>query len=338
MPIKGLSEKRRLPRAGKIGLGITVKPAGVGKPYPKATEHFVCPIEVQKVYGERPTRLSILFPSDDMEILFPQELKLYRTSGLWCRGDGERAHRWNELGGLTEMACPCQFLESGECRRNATLNFFLPDVPGVGIYQVVTGSKKSITSINTCLETFRRMFGGLAGIPFDLLLEPQASQRFDEKKGQMVKRTEYVLRLDSPYTLREILEWRSKAGKPVEALMPAPEAEPEDVEPEEEAEPEPTHGGATSEIRTESPTPPEDLGEFDISLAFAAAGKLGVTPTAYTLYLKGRYGADVDNLPVSALAEQRELFAGTADSKIAESVKAAILMGANKASKQGRLL
>ena len=52
--IKGLSDKRRLPRLGKIRLGVKAISQKSGKEYPKETDYFVCPPEVQAVYGEKP--------------------------------------------------------------------------------------------------------------------------------------------------------------------------------------------------------------------------------------------------------------------------------------------
>ena len=52
MPIKGLTTDRQemLPRIGKIRLGIKKKHSN-GREYPAATDYFVCPPEVQAVYG-----------------------------------------------------------------------------------------------------------------------------------------------------------------------------------------------------------------------------------------------------------------------------------------------
>src|SRR5262245_30112806 len=66
--IRGLSDKRRLPRLGKIRLGVTVV-RGDGKSYPKATDYFVVPEIVASVLGEpRPKALPIMFPVDDVEL------------------------------------------------------------------------------------------------------------------------------------------------------------------------------------------------------------------------------------------------------------------------------
>lgn len=309
--IKGLSDRRRLPRLGKIKLGLMVHPAQ-GKPYPKSVDYFVCPPEVRKLYGNEPRDLPIMFPVDSPEQLFPQLLKMYRSAGLWCAGDGSVARRWTERGELKELPCPCDYLKSGECSPTATLNFLLPDVPGVGVWQLSTSNQRSIVSLNTALEQFSRLFGGLAGIPFTLKLEPEALQRFDEKAGRMVKQILQVLRLDSAFTIREIVEWRQKAGKPVEALMPA-SADEED-EPIEET--------------------PSGEPEWDLSACFAAAKTLGVESHDYTEYLLGVYGKDLDNLPPSALVEQRTLFEKAQDEKARATLAQAMQTVAKKMRKR----
>ena len=78
MPIKDFKGKSRIPRLGKIRLGIKVP--GTKSEYPKATDYFVCPEEVKAVYGEKPKRLNIAFHSEELEEVFPQYYKLYGRS------------------------------------------------------------------------------------------------------------------------------------------------------------------------------------------------------------------------------------------------------------------
>jgi hypothetical protein len=107
MPIKGLSEARRLPRLGKIHLGVK-KTASSGKEYPSEVDYFVCPPEVQKVFGERPKSLRVMFPVENEEVFFSQWYKCYGASLLKCKGDGAKASTWDEEnGGLKEITCPC---------------------------------------------------------------------------------------------------------------------------------------------------------------------------------------------------------------------------------------
>lgn len=98
--------RRRLPRAGKIRLGITTKTQG-GKEYPKEVDHFVfdddlpgraeiidafAPKKDGKVVGPV-RRMLVTFHSDEIEDVFPLAFKLYSTGGLMCTGNGEEAQR-----------------------------------------------------------------------------------------------------------------------------------------------------------------------------------------------------------------------------------------------------
>ena len=73
--IEGLSDRFRLPRMGKIRLGIKKKSEKSGKEYPSAVDYFVCPPEVIAVYGDNPRDLKPL-----MNVL---KLML-RAHGLKC--------------------------------------------------------------------------------------------------------------------------------------------------------------------------------------------------------------------------------------------------------------
>ena len=311
--IKGLSEKRRMPRLGKIRLGITVDAGNGKRPYPKAVDYFVCPPEVQKVHGAKPKELAVMLPLDDPEKVFPQAFKMYKASGLFCSGDGERARRWGDDGELKEIACPCPFLDSGDCKPLATLNILLPDVPGIGVWQINTSSERSITSINSSLEAFRQTFGGLAGIPFTLTLEPEEITRFDEKQGKRVKQTLFVLRLDSPFTMRQIVEWRSRTGAAVTALMPAPDTEAIDV---------------IAHVVEDGPDPralAAGTPTWDSSMCVATATKLGVAADVYGRYIVGVYSVEPGDLTDEQVAEQRDfLEKGTANATAGDATRQVI--------------
>ena len=105
MSIKNLSERRRLPRIGKIRLGVKLRNTQ-GVEYPHAENHFVCPAGtdpgaglVQAVYGDAPTELDIVFPSDKMDMVARQEYKYYiRTrKNPICRGNGEVAFQLTDM-------------------------------------------------------------------------------------------------------------------------------------------------------------------------------------------------------------------------------------------------
>ena len=92
-PIKGISDIVRMPRLGKIRLGEKIEKPGK-HPYPKACDSFVCPPQVQKVFGEKPTKLRIMFPTEDPSQWAQQWLRCYSMSqGLVCIGNGRTCRR-----------------------------------------------------------------------------------------------------------------------------------------------------------------------------------------------------------------------------------------------------
>ena len=93
MPIQGVSNVRRIPRLGKIRLGIKVEPEDKN-PYPRATDYFVVPDYVGQFVGDKPTKLPIMFPTDKVEEFAQQWLRCYSfTQGLICKGDARKAVR-----------------------------------------------------------------------------------------------------------------------------------------------------------------------------------------------------------------------------------------------------
>ena len=296
--------------------------------HPKASDYFVCPPEVVKALSlpNKPRELPIMFPSDDRERLFPQSYKMYRRAGLYCAGDGETAKRWDDTGNLTERPCPCEYLESEECGPVATLNFLLLDVPGIGIWQITTGNKASIVSLNTAFDEFTVMFGGLRGIPFLLKLEPAQTMRWNRDKRQMEKVIVQALRLDSPYTFRQILDWRRALGKPVEALMPAPDEEAVEVHAERVtdvgASPEQTSEPPISDAREAPPPAPAGEGPaekrpreakpdeppVDISMCYHYATECGVGADLYERYFEHHHGVRTSDAPDALVVREAAEF------------------------------
>ena len=242
MAIKGVSDVVRLPRLGKIRLGIK-KETDNGTPYPSPTDYFVCPAEVKKVFGEKPKELRIMFPTNDQSQWASQYLRCYSASrGLICRGDGESAvaridtktgeiaTRDAEDTELREVVCSphnCTFYQRGQCRRVMNLQFLLPDCPGFGVYQLDTSSFHSIVNVNSSLELISGICGRLSMIPLSLKLVEQEVQPEGRRK------TVRVLSLTAPYTLTEIQKYAQiPPGQTL--LLPPPDSEaPDDLFPDE---------------------------------------------------------------------------------------------------------
>jgi len=194
MPIKDLSNKGRIPRLGKIKLGIRTK---TESKYPKMVDYFVCPEEIQAVYTEKPKKLPIAFHSDDIEEIFPQYYKRYGMStGLVCKGDGEIASAINtDTKEFEEIEClgrECEHYKNNDCKHIGNLFFMVRGINRFGVYQLDTSSINSILNINGGLDYAKKLTGGrLNLVPFILEVIPQ------EVNPEGKKRTVYVLRLEA---------------------------------------------------------------------------------------------------------------------------------------------
>jgi len=267
-PIKGISEVRRLPRLGKIHLGVKVEDPTKKSPYPQAVDYFVCPPEVQSVHGEKPKQLPILFPVEDDELFAQQWYRCYSGKwGLICKGNGETADRSIDTatGALAgretketvrrEVSCPgpkCPEFQKRQCRPILNLQFILPKVPGLGVWQLDTSSYNSIVNINAGIDMVRGGCGRIAFIPLTLELVPATAQ----PEGG-TKKTIHVLRLTTPMTFPELL---SIAQQPVvKMLMPAPEPPEEEEPPAGQFPPEVLEQAeSTPDAPPEETPPPED--------------------------------------------------------------------------------
>jgi hypothetical protein len=273
-PIEGLSEIVRLPRLGKIRLGEKVKEPGKN-PYPCATDHFVVPPEVAGVFGEKPTELPIMFPTDDPQQFAQQWLRAYSlTQGLVCIGDALNCRRkvdldtgamashttqkWEWRDGLTCDPQECPEYLSKRCRRVLNLQFILPDVPGLGVWQIDTTSFYSILNINSMVSVLKEVVGRCRMIPLTLALGP-----VEVNPPGLKKKTVYIMHL------KKDIKWADLARlaqlPPARVLLPEPETEepPEELFPREvlaEAESPPTAEQPQSTGRPE-PTMDDLLGE-----------------------------------------------------------------------------
>src|SRR6266487_740432 len=105
MPIRGLSDRRRLPRLLKIRLGEKKKSAG-GRDYPSESDYFVlkkedgATDEIIKLYALKPKSLRMMLPFEveaadpktGDELVLNLSNRAYGTNaGLKCRGTGNNA-------------------------------------------------------------------------------------------------------------------------------------------------------------------------------------------------------------------------------------------------------
>ena len=242
MPIHGLSEARRMPRVGKLRLGIKATSKKTGNQFPKAVDYFVCNADAstsaeaaqafRAVYGDKPRSVDIMFPTDDMTQFFPQFYRRYGSgSGLLCKGDGITANAVDpETGEFSEIDCcppECEWAAKQHCRPVGTLMFMMPKVPGLGCWQIDTSSVNSIINLNSAIDFIKGLTGGrIAGIPLRLVVKPKEVQVEGRKK------VVYVLDLaHDQLRLADVLQASQQTL--AQLLLPAPNLDeiPDDLYP-----------------------------------------------------------------------------------------------------------
>lgn len=191
MPIKGHSDIRRIPRIGKIHLGMRQTSDESSTSYPVACDHFVVKQDestspeaasaFHAVYGACPKEITIAFASDDPEDFFPQYLSSYKDEqgqyALFCKGDGQRAKRSDGQGRYVDIDClyhDCAFYQAKKCKELGRLQFFLPEVPGIAVWQLDSTSYHSAVNLNSAIDMVRALTGGrMKMIPLKLRLVPK---------------------------------------------------------------------------------------------------------------------------------------------------------------------
>lgn len=200
--IKGFRRQVFLPRQGKIRLGKRLISKKTGKEYSSETDYFVCPPEVEKVYGKQPKTIDIMFPSENQAEVIPYCYKQYGSNNkLKCKGNGENALRFNfETKSMEEISCPCSFLEKRECQKKGHLMVLVYKVSLGGVYQIDTGSTANINRILDAIEYWKAMVGRCKFIPLTLSRVPEKLP--DPQTGHM--NTHYLFQFGAKIALEDM--------------------------------------------------------------------------------------------------------------------------------------
>ena len=267
--IKGLSEIRRIRRIGKVRLGEKKISQG-GKEYPSALDHFsfVDAPDLLKMYGPACKEIDIIIPNENVDAFFPQLRKCYRSSGLFCSGDGESAMRVNVglsdgdknskavakgqpldpeghkfiqfqgikagMGDMFSIPClgeACHFTERKFCKPIGRFLFLVPNSPRIGVYEISTSSFNSIVELNSAIETIRGLAGRISMIPLKLRLVPKETK----VPKTAMKKTIHHLVLEYLGTMESLVAYRDAKQIPDAALPKRHELEqhiPEDLMPD----------------------------------------------------------------------------------------------------------
>lgn len=250
--IKGLSDRRRLPRLGKIRLGFKLKKGTVE--YPAELPFFLLPPEVARIYGGKVTlerakelgvtrqdvlnfvsdnlnrlaeEIEIMLPINEIDSVFPNAYKWYGgQKGVKCMGNGETALRFDEESkAMIEIECPCDKLKSetnpkGECTQRGHLLCLIPKVNMGGIYQIDIGSVNSIIDVNSGIDYVQALVGRFALVP--LILRRIPTQTHHDGKKQV----HYTLQLIMNVPIDQLEGLRKDTGRILQHstyALPAPE-------------------------------------------------------------------------------------------------------------------
>lgn len=183
-------EQKRLPFpiVGKIKCGEKNE-----RGIPRSLDYFVASSDYAplftKAYGEKPTTIQIVFPSDDAELVCREEYVLRDGQGkLVATGNGETFRTWSEkakkyiIVTTTEQPDIMDMLEkhyNQEWKITLTLVFILPLVRGVmGCWQFQTkGSASTIPQVRDAFDAMLEQNGKAAGVIFDLSVKLHKSNK-----------------------------------------------------------------------------------------------------------------------------------------------------------------
>ncbi|MCA9339659.1 MAG: hypothetical protein KDA17_01990 [Candidatus Saccharibacteria bacterium] len=198
--------------------------------YPVSADHFVVDElpEVVKVYGQKPTKINIVFPFHSIEENAPAAHKCYNSVSLICMGDGRQiTHAINPQTGRKTVrdgvalvdfeealpdgqgkkkfrqgdfvGCPGKehsfYAKCGFCTPRTTLKFYIKEISSLSTFDLDTGSTVNYRRIVEQLGYFAypQSEGGLGmslqGVPFQLHIAPEeVAFTKKDKKGNPIGR------------------------------------------------------------------------------------------------------------------------------------------------------
>jgi len=227
---------------GHLRLGIKKISEKTGKEFPSEVDYFILDPKTpdtkwneslkeqfRSLYGDKPKSIKIMFPPAAPELFFSQWYKRYGKSTLVkCKGDGETATTTQAFAdglekinederGFLVVRClgpECIYQKRNECGRMASLQVILPDLKGLGVWQINTGSYNSIVNINSAIDYLKGLTGRYAMLPITLMRVPTDIQH----EGKRSKH--YILQVDTQsISIGDIQKF--VATRPIEtALIP----------------------------------------------------------------------------------------------------------------------
>jgi hypothetical protein len=218
---------------------------------------------------------------------------------------------------MKEWTCAgkeCPEYKAKKCGEVMNLRFILPEVPGLGVWQIDTGSINSILNINSCAKIIKSAFGRISMVPLSLTLEPIDVNNPETGKKQKV----FVLNLRSQVTMAQLADSAREQAKTF--LLEAPDW---DAVMEQKAETDietlwgddtqkPTPEETTSKQDTIAETSKEKPCDFDVDWLVDTLKRINWNEKTTKSYLSSHFHVQTDGTVQDIMAQlipgQREAF------------------------------
>lgn len=130
-------------------------------------------------------------------------------------------HRYD----LPCLGAECPFTKKKVCKPLAQFMFLMPRVPGVGVYQISTGSFNSMVDLNSYIEIVRGIAGRVSMIPLRLSLVPKKVNVDGKAIGI------FHLKLEYAGLMTDLLKYRDAKYLSADLLPQIEHETPEDLVP-----------------------------------------------------------------------------------------------------------
>lgn len=181
-----------LPEIGRIKIGEKAKTAA-GVEYPKALDYFRATgnftPQFNTIYGSKPTKLSVVFISDDLSEVCNERYESWVKGKRWGWGDGEIFTVYDESS-KTYIEVPKSDTRVQKLKWDImlTLRFVLLEMKGImGYWTFATKAKATtIPSVVKAFDFVKGRAGTIVGFPFNLIVERKVGYNPGEARNYPV--------------------------------------------------------------------------------------------------------------------------------------------------------
>lgn len=183
------SNRLPFPTIGRIACGMKSE-----KGFPQSLDYWVASGKYanlfKEAYGEKPTTIQVVFPSDDASLVCNEYYELRDNAGkLVASGDGETFKVWGEKNKAYTTLTTNEYPDlmnmvlsrypKSEWKITLTLNFYIPKIRGVmGLWSFSTkGSASTIPQVRDAFDAMIESNGHASGVIFDLNVKMHRSNK-----------------------------------------------------------------------------------------------------------------------------------------------------------------